>query len=82
MEQCILMSDTVYQKFLRRWEEVTELPPQTLGPFTPYYKIFVRHLKVMPWPLFVIISIVAILGLYLIVGTTITFFVSVLQRGF
>ena len=76
------MPDAIYQKFLRRWEEVTDLPPQTLGPLTPYYKIVVRHLKVTPWPLFVVISIVAIVGLYVIVGTTITFFVSVLQRGY
>ena len=82
MEQCILMSDTVYQRFLRRWEEVTELPPQTLGPFTSYYKIFVRHLKVMPWPLLVLISLLIVTGLYFLLGSAITRVVSILQRGF
>lgn len=76
------MTDLLYQKFVRRWEEVTDIPPQTLGPLTPYYKKITRRLKVMPWPLLVAISATAVVGLYLIVGTAIAFFVSVLQRGF
>lgn len=76
------MTDTAYQKFVRRWEEITDLPPQTLGPLTPYYKWFVRHVKVMPWPLFVAVSIVAVTLLYLLVGSGVTLIVSILQRGF
>lgn len=76
------MTDALYQKFVKRWEEVSELPPQTLGPLTPYYKMVVKRLKVMPWPYFVAVSVVVVLGLYLIIGTTLTFLVSILQRGF
>jgi hypothetical protein len=76
------MSDVVYQKFLRRWEEVTDLPPQTLGPFTPYYKQTVRRLKVMPWPLLVLSSLLVVLGLYFLLGSAITRVVNILQRGF
>jgi hypothetical protein len=73
---------TTYQKFVKRWEEVTELPPQTMGPLTPYYKKAVTRLKVMPWPALVIGSLVVVIGLYLLLGSTITLLVSILQRGF
>lgn len=76
------MTDTVYDKFVKRWEEVTDLPPQTMGPFTPYYKQAVRRLKVMPWPVLVVGSLLVVIGLYVILGSTITLLVSILQRGF
>ena len=76
------MADTVYQRFIKRWEEVTDLPPQTLGPATPYYKMLVRHLKVMPWPILVVVAAATVLAVYLLIGTTITLIVSILQRGF
>ncbi len=76
------MPDTTYRKFVARWEEVIDLPPQTLGPLTPLYKAFMRRLKVMPWPLLVGLSLMTIVGLYLLIGSTITLLVSLLQRGF
>ncbi len=76
------MKSTTYQKFVRRWEEVTDLPPQTVGPLTPYYKAITRRLKVMPWPLLVLTSTFLVIGLYLLLGSTVTFVVTLLQRGF
>jgi hypothetical protein len=76
------MKSTTYQKFVRRWEEVTDLPPQTVGPLTPFYKAIVRRLKVMPWPALVLCSLVLVIGLYLLIGSAITLIVSILQRGF
>ncbi len=76
------MTDTVYHKFVKRWEEVTDLPPQTLGPLTPYYKKAVRRLKVMPWPVLVMSSLFVVISLYVIFGSAITLLVSVLQKGF
>jgi hypothetical protein len=76
------MADVTYKKFVKRWEEVTDLPTQTVGPFTPYYKKVVSKLKVMPWPVLVIGSLFIVIGLYLILGTAITFLVSILQKGF
>jgi hypothetical protein len=76
------MANTVYKKFVKRWEEVTDIPPQTVGPFTPLYKKIVKRLKIMPWPMLVIGSVFIVLGIYLIVGTAITIIVSILQRGF
>ncbi len=76
------MNDVLYQKFIRRWEEVTDLPPQSLGPLTPYYKKLVRRLKIMPWPMLVVVSSVVVIGLYLVIGSSIALLVTLLQRGF
>lgn len=76
------MPDHLYQKFVKRWEEVTDLPPQTLGPLTPHYKWIVKRLKVMPWLPLVVVSLTVVIGLYLLIGGTITFLVSILQKGF
>lgn len=76
------MSDPIYTKFVRHWQEITDLPPQRLGVFTPAYKIVVRRLKVMPWPLLVLSSLLTVFGLYYVLGSTVIFLVSLLQRGF
>lgn len=76
------MNDLTYQKFVARWEKVIDLPPQTLGPLTPFYKTCVRLLKVMPWPYFVFLSIAVVIGLYVVVGSAITILVTLLQKGF
>lgn len=76
------MPDALYHKFVKRWEEVTELPPQTVGPFTSYYKTFVRRLKVMPWPTLVIGALVMVVGIYFLIGSAITILTSILQRAF
>ena len=76
------MKSTTYQKFVHRWEEVTDLPPQTVGPLTPLYKAVTRRLKVMPWPLLVVCALLVVIGLYLFIGSAVTLIVSILQRGF
>jgi hypothetical protein len=76
------MKSTTYQKFVRRWEEVTDLPPQTVGPLTPFYKALVRRLKVMPWPMMAICSLLSVVGLYLLLGSAVTLLASLLQKGF
>ncbi|MBI5449642.1 hypothetical protein HY948_05005 [Candidatus Gottesmanbacteria bacterium] len=76
------MNDATYQKFLHRWEQVTDLPPQTVGPFTPYYKRAVKRLKVMPWPVLVGVGLVSAIVLYVALGSAVTLVASLLQRGF
>lgn len=76
------MTDTTYKKFVARWEEVTDLPPQTLGPLTPLYKAFIRRLKVMPWPLFLVTAALVVLAMYFLIGSAITLLVTLLQKGF
>lgn len=73
---------TLYQKFVERFEDVTDLPPQTLGPFTPYYKRITKRLKIMPWPLLVFGSLLIVTSLYMFIGSTITLLVTLLQKGF
>ena len=75
------MTDALYHKFVKRWEEVTDLPTQTVGPLTPFYKSAVKRLKVMPWPMLVIGSLFMVIGLYLLLGSAIVILTSVLQRG-
>ncbi|HUD19199.1 MAG TPA: hypothetical protein VMR81_02045 [Patescibacteria group bacterium] len=76
------MNSDLYRRFVKRWEEVTDLPPQTVGPLTPFYKSFVGRLKVMPWPLLVFGSLVLVVGLYVLLGSAVTLLVTILQRGF
>lgn len=76
------MTDVLYEKLVKHWEEVTELPTQTVGPFTGVYKSITKRLKVMPWPLLLAVSVVCVAGIYILLGSTITFLVSILQRGF
>lgn len=76
------MTDITYKRFVKRWEEVIELPPQTFGPFTGYYKWVTRRFKVMPWPWFVAISIVLAAVLLLVFGSAVSRLVSLLQGGF
>ncbi len=77
-----MTTSTIYRRFVKRWEEVTDLPPQTLGPLTPYYKAITRRLKVMPWPVLVTSSVLLVIALYLLIGSAVTLIVSILQKGF
>lgn len=76
------MRDVTYKKFVARWEEVMDLPPQTLGPLTPLYKALIRRLKVMPWPYFVLTAVGLVLFVYFVIGSAITLLVTLLQKGF
>lgn len=76
------MTDMTLQKFVKRWEEVVEIPPQTLGPLTRVYKTATKRLKIMPWPWFVGGSLLFALALYVAFGPAVTGIVTLLQRGF
>jgi len=76
------MSDKTYQQFVKRWEQVTDMPVQNLGPVTHIYKRFTKRLKVMPWPLMIIVSVLAIVGIGTMLGKGIITLTSILQRGF
>lgn len=76
------MQDATYELFVKRWKEVTDLPPQSVGPLTPLYKWFTRRFKVMPWPWFFVAGLMLALVLYTVFGSAISFIVTTLQRGF
>lgn len=75
-------TNKTYDRFVKRWEEVMDLPPQTLGPLTPQYKAITKRLKVMPWPLILGGSILTAILLFVAAGSAIISFVSLLQKGF
>ena len=76
------MTDMAYQRFMKRWEEVTDLTPQSLGPLTGWYKWCTKRFKVMPWPWFIGMSVVVAIILYLLLGSTISSLVTLQQKGF
>jgi len=76
------MKDALYERFQKRWMETTDLPPQTVGPFTPYYKMVTKRLKVMPLPILILLSLGVIIALFFLLGSGVTFLTSLLQRGF
>lgn len=76
------MSDVTYRRFVERWQEVTQVPPQQLGPLTPAYKKLAGVAKAMPWPVLVFSALLIVIGLYLLLGRGIAGLVSLLQRGF
>jgi len=70
------------QEFLKRWKETIDIPPQSIGPFTPIYKEVTKRLKVMPLPMVVAVSIIIVGLVVYLFGSSITKLVSLLQRGF
>lgn len=76
------MNRNIQQAFLNRWQEATEIPPQTIGPLTPLYKEVTKRLKRIPFPVLIGVSIIVVLGILYILGASITTYVSLLQRGF
>lgn len=76
------MSDVTYDRFMKRWEEVTDMPPQSLGVFTMLYKRITKRMKVMPWPWFILLGSAIALLLYVVLGSSVSAMVTLLQRGF
>lgn len=76
------MADVLFTNFIKRWEEVTELPPQRLGKLTGIYKLFTGKVKTMPWVAFFIVSTLVVGFVYFFFGSAIVWMVTLLQRGF
>lgn len=76
------MKNNNKQAFLNRWQETTDIPPQTIGPITPIYKEVTKRLKTMPFPMFIVLSVVIVGVLLYVFGSSITSYVTLLQRGF
>lgn len=76
------MKNKLYKNYLTRWQEVTELSPQTVGILTPLYKKAVPYLKVSPWKLVVPLSFVLAVVIALVMEASILQITSLLQKGF
>lgn len=77
-----MKSDPLYHKFIKQWEEVTQIPPQTVGPLTPVYKRTVVHLKVAPWRIIVPAVFIITAFIALVLEVTAVQVASILQKGF
>lgn len=75
-------NDRLYTDFVRRWNEVVDLPPQTVGPFTSFYKQTVPLFKTAPWRFIIPLSIVLILGALFVSEITAVGLTSFLQTAF
>jgi hypothetical protein len=72
----------LYQRFIGKWQEVTELPPQTVGVLTPVFKRLAPHFKSDPWRLIIPLSLVFILGVFWLIELNSSQVVSILQSSF
>lgn len=72
----------LYPALRKKQLELALLPPQTLGPFTPLYHRIMPYIKVAPWRIIFISTIVATFFLRLLLGHSFVFLASLLQRGY
>lgn len=75
-------NDKLYQNFYSKWKEVTDLPTQTVGPFTPLYKLSVPWLKIAPWRILVPLAIILVSITMFLLEVTSPQIASILQRAF
>lgn len=78
-----MKNDTFYRELVAKMEEISLVPPQSVGPFTGMYKRIVPQFKVYPWRSAVVLSFAATAVLYFLFGTKLLVrLASILQYGF
>lgn len=77
-----MKNEDLYQLLVTKMNEVTIVPPQSVGPFTFWYKRLVPRLKFYPWKSTLVLSLLAALILYFLFGATLVRIASLLQFGF
>lgn len=77
-----MKNDKFYQVLVSKMQEVAVVPPQSVGPLTPFYKMVVPQLKYSPWRSMSVISILLAFFLYLVLGPILVKLASILQFGF
>jgi len=65
-----------------KMHEVSVVPPQTVGPFTPLYKLLVSRLKFFPVVAILPFSLFLIFIAYIFFGVLLVSLASVLQASF
>lgn len=76
------MNDKLFTNFYNRWEEVTMLPTQSLGPLTPVYKRVIPLFKNAPWRIIIPAAFVVVTLGALFIDVTAAQIASLLQRAF
>ena len=77
-----MRSDKLYRSLVAKMQEVTVVPPQTVGPLTSIYKRIALQFKVNPWKTALIVSLSISLLAYILLGVTLVKITSLLQYGF
>lgn len=77
-----MKEDKLYRLLVSKMHEVAVVPPQRIGPLTPIYKRLALRLKFYPWVSTGLIALVASLFLYILLGSHLVKFISILQFGF
>jgi hypothetical protein len=77
-----MKKDKLYHLLVSKMQEASVVPPQEVGIFTPFYKKIVPQLKIYPWKLAIIFSIISAFMLYFLFGKSLIKAVSLLQIGF
>ncbi|MCR4263773.1 MAG: hypothetical protein NUV98_03595 [Candidatus Roizmanbacteria bacterium] len=75
-------TDKTYHQLVQKMHEVSELSPQTLGPFTPVYRAVIPFFKRAPWRPLMVGSFALTVVVYFLLGTSAVIVVSILQHGF
>ena len=74
--------DNTYRQLVTKMREVSALTPQTMGSLTPLYKLVIPFIKRSTWRPLLLGSVVFTVFVYILLGASIVWIVSVLQRGF
>lgn len=77
-----MRNDRFYEKLVLKMQEVSVVPPQNLGLFTPLYRKLVPQFKFFPLKALVPLSFLFILGAYLLFGTLMVRLAEILQTAF
>ena len=77
-----MKKDKLYSLLVAKMQEVTIVPPQTVGPLTPIYKKVAAQLKVYPWRWAFMISVSVTFLAYFLFGGMLVKIASMLQYGF
>lgn len=77
-----MRDEKLFRLLVVRMQEVATVPPQTIGPFTYFYKRLVPGLKIHPWKVTALVSFMFTVFLYLVFGIKLVRLVSLLQFGF
>lgn len=76
------MGRSTYKNIFRRWEEVSSLPDQNIGPLTGLFHKLAYVVKRRQFTTYFLISIAVVTLLYAIFGSAIVRLTTILQRGF
>lgn len=63
-------------------QEVSSVPPQSVGRLTPFYKLLAANFKTFPVKNLFLISLVLIFFTYLLLGALLIKLASILQIGY